>query len=229
MITGALAGAISSAIAQAIYSIDLASGLMKHVVIRSLCWGIMGGLLGWCLAARVPNLGSLRGSIAGVIGGILGGLGFVALIMIFPEFFGRMTGVGILGAALGLAIVTVEQMFRTASMNVVWGPRETTTITLGAAPVSIDGGDDHVWLKGLPPRAFLVWIERGKVFCRDQQAGKQTELKNGATFTVARVQFQITASTAGQAGVANPPPHTRNPEPPLRQTPPPSRPGPIAR
>jgi hypothetical protein len=229
LITGALAGAISGAVAQAVYSIDTGSGLMKHIVIRSLCWGLMGGLLGWRLSVRVPNLGSLRGSIAGLAGGILGGLGFVALTAILPEFLGRMTGVGILGAALGFAIVAVEQLFRSATMSVIWGPRETTTITLGPTPVTIGGGDDHVWLKGLPPKAFVVWIERGKVFCKDQQAGKQTELKDGATFTVAKVQFQITTSIRAQAGGASPPTQTRTPTPPVRQTSQPSRPAPTPR
>jgi hypothetical protein len=243
LVTGPLAGAISGAIAQAVYSIDLGSGLMKHVVLRSLCWGIMGGLLGWRLSTRVPNLGSLRGSIAGVIGGILGGLGFVGFITIFPEFLGRMAGVGILGAALGLAIVTVEHLCRTASMKVMWGPRETTTITLAAKPVSIGGGDDHVWLKGLPPRAFLVWIERGKVFCKDQQTGKQIELKDGGTFTVARVQFQITASPHAQTGGTGLPPNApqggrldahhqggpQNPGAPGRNIPPGSRPSAASR
>lgn len=206
LITGALAGAISGAVAQAIYSIDLGSGLVKHVLIRSLCWGIMGAILGWRLSARVPNLGSLRGTVAGLAGGILGGLGFVVFVSTLPEFLGRMVGVGILGAALGLAIITVEKLFRTATLHVLWGPRETTTLSLGSTPVSIGGGDDHVWLKGIPPKAFLVWIERGKVFCKDQQTGKQNELRDGSTFTVARVQFRITTtSPTSPAGSAPPP------------------------
>jgi len=77
LLTGALAGAISGAVAQAVYSIDVGSGLVKHVLIRSLCWGIMGAILGWRLSTRVPNLGSFRGTLAGLAGGALGGLGFV--------------------------------------------------------------------------------------------------------------------------------------------------------
>lgn len=206
LLTGVLAGAISGAAAQTVYSIDIGSGLVKHVLIRSLCWGIMGAILGWRLSTRVPNLGSLRGTLAGLAGGVLGGLGFVAFVSTLPEFLGRMVGVGILGAALGLAIITVEKLFRTATLNVLWGPREMTSLSLGSAPVSIGGGDDHVWLKGLPPKAFLVWIERGKVFCKDQQTGKQNELKVGSTFTVARVQFRITAASPTSAYPNNFPP-----------------------
>ena len=228
LLTGALAGAISGAVAQAVYSIDIGSGLVKHVLIRSVCWGIMGAILGWRLSTRVPNLGSSRGTLAGLAGGILGGLGFVAFVSTLPEFLGRMVGVGILGTALGLAIITVEKLFRTATLNVLWGPRETTSLSLGSTPVSIGGGDDHVWLKGLPPKAFLVWIERGKVFCKDQQTGKQIELKDGASFTVAKVQFQITSPPRGQSG-GTAAPGTPSPAPPVRQASEPSRSTPTAR
>ena len=223
LLTGALAGAISGAVAQALYSVDIGSGLVKHVLIRSLCWGIMGAILGWRLSTRVPNLGSLRGTLAGLVGGILGGLGFVAFVSALPEFLGRMVGVGILGAALGLAIITVEKLFRTATLNVLWGPRETTSLSLGNTPVTIGGGDDHVWLKGLPPKAFLVWIERGKVFCKDQQTGRQNELKDGSTFTVARVQFRITTATPTTPAGSAPPRPSPPPSPPTRATPQPPR------
>jgi len=112
-----------------------------------------------------------------------------------PEFLGRMIGIGILGAALGFAIITVEQLFRRATLTVLWGPRETTALSLGGTPISIGGGDDHVWLKGLAPKAFVLWTEHGKVLCRDQQTEKQNEFKNGSTFTVARVQFRITTAS----------------------------------
>ena len=200
LIAGAVVGAVSGGVAQCVYSLNLGSGVIKHVILRSLCWGIMGGLLGAGLSLRVPNLGAVRGALAGVVGGILGGIGFVALITILPQFLGRMVGVGILGASLGFVIVTVEQYFRSASLAVLWGPRETTSITLGPKPVSIGGGEDHVWLKGLPAKAYLVWMEHGKIFCRDQQVGRQVELKDKSTFTVARVQFQILAG-----GTAVPP------------------------
>jgi len=207
LLAGAIAGAISGAVAQAVYSLDIGAGPVKNVFIRSLCWGIMGAILGWRTSSRVPNLGSLRGTLAGLGGGILGGLGFVALVSILPEFLGRLIGVGILGAALGLAIITVERLFRAATLNVIWGPREITTLSLGSTPVSIGGGDDHVRLHGIPPRAFLLWIERGRIFCKDQQTGKQTELKDGSTFTVARVQFRITIAgrpqSPGSMGAAN--------------------------
>ncbi len=223
LLTGALAGAISGAVAQAVYSIDIGSGLLKHVLIRSLCWGIMGAILGWRLSTRVPNLGSLRGTLAGLAGGILGGLGFVLFVSTLPEFLGRMVGVGILGAALGLAIITVEQLFRTATLNVLWGPRETTTLSLGSTPVTIGGGDDHVWLQGLPPKAFLVWTEQGRVLCKDQQTGRQNALKDGSIFTVARVQFQITTTLPSTPAHSTPPPLAPQPKSPVRTMPPPAR------
>jgi uncharacterized membrane protein YeaQ/YmgE (transglycosylase-associated protein family) len=191
LLAGAIAGAISGAVAQTIYNIDLGSGLFKNIIVRSLCWGIMGAILGWRLSKRVPNLGPLRGCLAGLVGGIIGGLGFIFTSAIFPEFIGRMLGVGILGAALGVAIITIEQMFRTASLLVRWGPKETTTLNLGATPITIGGGDDHVCLRGIQPKAYSVWVEQGKVFCKDHMAGKQVEVKDKGTFTIARVDFQV--------------------------------------
>ena len=191
LLIGAVVGAVSGGVAQTIYSVGPASGMIKHLVLRSLCWGIMGGLLGGGLSMRVPNLGVLRGASGGLIGGTLGGLGFVALITILPQFLGRMAGVGILGAALGLAIVTVEKMFRAASLTVIWGPGETSSITLGATPVTIGSGDDHVMIGGIPPKAFQLWVEQGKVFCKVQQTGKQAEMKDGNVFIAGRVQLKI--------------------------------------
>lgn len=193
--TGAIVGAVSGAGAQCIYSAGPASGLIKHVVLRSLCWGIMGGLLGWALSMRVPNLGAARGALGGAVGGILGGLGFVGLITIHPHFLGRLAGVGILGASLGLAIVTVEKLFRTATLAVTWGPGESSSITLGATPVTIGGGDDHVLIRGQSPKAFQLRVEAGKVFCTIQQTGQQAELNNGSTFIVGRLQFEIATRT----------------------------------
>ena len=100
----------------------------------------------------------------------------------------------ILGAAIGYSIALVEELARAASLIVRWGPKETTTISLGTTPVTIGGGDDHVFLRGIPASAYRVWMERGKIFCMDQKSGRQSELKDNSTFTVARVEFQVNLS-----------------------------------
>lgn len=75
----------------------------------------MGLLLGWRLAARIPNLERNKALLAGAVGGFVGGLGFVVVSMVLPQFIGRMVGVGVLGTALGLSIVVVELWFRAAT------------------------------------------------------------------------------------------------------------------
>jgi hypothetical protein len=124
---------------------------------------------------------------------MVGGIAFILLCSVLPELLGRLLGVGLLGAALGLTIVTVEQIFRTASMTVVWAPKETTTVTLGTTPVSIGGGDDHVVIRGLPRRAVVIGMEQGKIFCTELTSGKKTQLKDKSTIDVGKVQIVITA------------------------------------
>ena len=71
---GFIAGAISGAIAEAIYS---GIGEGNNELLRVICWGIAGSLLGFGLAQRIPNLGSLRGIGGGGVGGVLGGCLFI--------------------------------------------------------------------------------------------------------------------------------------------------------
>ena len=157
-------------------------------------WMILGGLLGWSMGLFIPNLPKVRGGLAGMLGGFLGALVFLFAIQQAGETVGRMIGSTILGAAIGYAIAFVEEIARAASLIVRWGPKETTTISLGTTPVTIGGGDDHVCLRGLPTSAYRVWMERGKIFCLDQKSGRQSELKDNSTFTVARVEFQVALS-----------------------------------
>lgn len=65
---GLIAGAISGAIAESIYS-----GIGPNELLRVICWGIAGSLLGLALSKRIPNLGMLRGAGGGAVGGVLGG------------------------------------------------------------------------------------------------------------------------------------------------------------
>ena len=163
LIGGAIAGAVAGAIAQAVYSVQPAPSLFKHVILRLFCWGLMGAILGWRLAAVVPNLGMTRGVTAGALGGAVGGIGFLVAGSVIPQAFGRMFGLGILGATLGLAIVWAEAFFREASIEITWAPKETTSVTLGPHPVYIGGGDDHVYVAGLPEHAAELVHENGKI------------------------------------------------------------------
>ena len=191
MVAGVIAGAIGGFVAQAVYSFQGEPNFFNQVIFRSFCWAIMGGLLGWRLSAVVPNLGSSRGVIAGAIGGFVGGIGFLASSMIFAEVLGRMVGFGVLGAALGLAVVAIEEMFRAARLDVIWAPKEITSITLGNKPVHIGGGDDHVYIHGLPQHALAIVLEGGKIQCIDSASGKRSDLKGGSTIKIGKVEVVV--------------------------------------
>jgi hypothetical protein len=123
----------------------------------------------------------------------VGGIGFLIVGAYLPEVFGRMLGVGILGAMLGLSIVVVEAMFREASLDIIWAPKEQTSITLGPNPVYIGGGDDHVHVAGLPQHAAGVILEQGKIQYVDSSTGKRTDLKDGSRIKIGKIEIVIHA------------------------------------
>lgn len=192
IVSGLIAGAIAGFVAQAVYSTQQsASTIFNQVIFRSFCWAIMGALLGWKLSAVTPNLGKSRGIIAGAIGGFIGGVGFILTSAYVTEVFGRMFGLGILGAALGFSIVAIEEMFRRARLEIIWAPKEITTVTLGERPVTIGGGDDHIFVRGLPTRAMSVVLQNGKIKCTDSASGQQNDLKEGSRIQIGKVEIVV--------------------------------------
>jgi hypothetical protein len=191
--SGALVGAIAGALAQAVYTFQLDSAVVREFVFKPFCWSLMGVMLGWRLSLVIPNLGLGRGVIGGALGGFVGGLGFVLSGIILPEIIGRMLGVGILGACLGLAIVAIEAIFRQASLEIIWAPKETTSVTLGTNPVYIGGGDDHIYVSGLPQHIAKVVLDHGKIQYVDIPSGKQTELKNGSQIKIGQITVRVNA------------------------------------
>lgn len=133
----------------------------------------MGLLLGWRMAAKIPNLE--RSSVAGWCGRRfhrrfgLSHRGYGAARVHRTHDGGRGVGDG------ALAIVLVEQWFRVASLEVKWALKETTTVNLGSRPVMIGGGDDHVYLTGLPEHAMSVVLEQGRIFVTEVASGRRTE------------------------------------------------------
>ena len=190
---GAIAGVIAGAVAQAVYSVNIDSAVAREWILKPACWGLMGALLGWRLSSAIPNLGISRGIGGGAIGGFLGGLAFVVAAGFLPETLGRMIGIGLLGAALGLAIVVIEALFRAAYLEVIWGPKEVTCITLGATPVFIGGGDDHVRVVGLPQNAASVVLNQGKIYYTAKADGKRIELKDGSKLQIGSITIAIKA------------------------------------
>lgn len=190
--SGLLAGAFAGGIAQAVFMVHHFTGIGR-VFFQSGCWGLAGAILGWRLSRAIPNLGSGRAALAGLIGGWIGGLGFLVVSALLAEVLGRALGIGILGAALGFAMVIVEALFREASLEVVWAPKETTVLSLGPKPISIGGGDDNVYISSLKPRVATVQLLEGKISYTEIATGKKTELHDGNRIKIRKVEIVVHA------------------------------------
>jgi hypothetical protein len=191
LVSGLISGAIAGFAAQSVFTLATDPGFFDQVVLRSICWAIMGSLLGWRLSSVVPNLGIARGLFAGGLGGFIGGIVFIITSYFISEVPGRMIGMGLLGASLGIAVVAIEELFRYARLDVIWAPGEVTSITLGNKPVHIGGGDDHVYIHGLPQHALAIALEGGKVQCIDSASGKRSDLKEGSTIKIGKVEVVV--------------------------------------
>lgn len=193
---GFVAGLIAGGAAQSVYSIPFESAALQNLVFKPACWGLMGAMLGWRLTTVMPNFSVQRAIIAGAIGGTLGGIFFVLSAMAIDglsELPAQMIGVGLLGAVLGFSLVTVESMFRDASLEITWAPKEITVVALGAKAVSIGGGDDHIYVAGLPQNASGVVIEQGKIYYADNVGGRRTELRNGSKINIGTISVVVKA------------------------------------
>jgi hypothetical protein len=190
---GLVAGAISGSVAQAIFGLlQFQSGSLMQLTFQAGCWGIMGCLLGLALSFSIRNLGALKAIIAGAIGSFIGGFGFLLSGIFIPATLGRMFGIGILGAALGLSLIIVEERYRSAYLEVHWAPNESSKFTLGSRPISIGGGsEDDIFVYGIPHHAMSLWLERGKLKGIYHVTGEHKELHDGSPIKFGKIEMIV--------------------------------------
>jgi hypothetical protein len=196
MLFGAVAGFISGAAGTVLYNLA-DPGYFQHYVVRIASWALSGLLLGAILSRRVPNLGLARGAIAGAVGGAVGCVGALITWSILPEsaeFVGRIIGFGLLGLALGLAIHIVENMVREACVEVEWAPNETSRVSLGATPVTVGGGEDHIFIRGLPHHVSSIVFTNGQIEHIETANGKRTPLQDGSRLRIGGKYMVVHAS-----------------------------------
>ena len=191
--SGFIAGAISGGIAAMIFGLaSFIDDLLVKLFIQAACWGIFGCLLGWNLSRSNRNMGPRRALIAGAIGGFVGDWGFQFIALVIPETLGRMFGFGIIGAALGLTLILVEERYRSAFLEVHWAPNESSEFTLGNIPVFIGGGrEDDVYVNGIPPHAMSLWMEKGTVKGTYHVTGDNKELQDGSPIKLGKVEMIV--------------------------------------
>ena len=133
--------------------------------------------------------------MAGFAGGAVGGIGFLVVSGLFQVTVGRFVGVAILGAALGIAMYLAENLFREASLEVIWAPNETSRVSLGAQPISIGGGEDHVFVRSLSPHVSSIVFQNGQIEHIETASGKRTPLQDGSRLRIGPINLVVHAAT----------------------------------
>jgi len=175
---GLIAGAISGAIAEGIYS-GIGDG--NNELLRVICWGIAGSLLGLGLAQRIPNLGALRGLGGGGVGGVLGGCLFILFAYNLSGTAGRLAGCAAIGFWIGIMLVVAETLFNRAWLVISYDTGANRTLTLGAEPVTF-GSDENLSIICIPnvsPLAMRFELEAGQIVCENVDSGAVSYLRSG--------------------------------------------------
>lgn len=192
--SGLVAGALSGGIAQLIFGLTSFPDELIQRSFQACCWGIMGLILGWRLSNSIPNMDKKLGLIAGLIGGIIGGIGFLLSSMVLPILPGRMLGIGVLGAALGLCLIIVEERYRSAFLEVHWGPNESNEYTLGAIPIYVGGeGKNDIYVPKIPHHAVSISMENGIIKAVNTISGETKVMKEGSKIVMGNIEIIIRA------------------------------------
>ena len=174
---GLIAGAISGAVAQGIYrGID-----PRNELLRVICWGIAGSLLGLGLAQRIPNLGALRGMGGGGVGGVLGGCLFILFAYNLSGTAGRLAGCAAIGFWIGIMLVVAETLFNKAWLVISYDTGANRTLTLGSEPITF-GSDENLSIICIPnvsPLAMRFQLEAGQIVCENVDSGAVSYLRSG--------------------------------------------------
>jgi hypothetical protein len=187
-------GAISGALAQFIFNFTQNISPSVNVISRVLCWGILGWGLGFGASFYVPNYPAKRAMFAGFTGGVIGG---VICVSLESTIFGMLSEI-MLGFVIGLAISWVEEALREAWLTVIWGPKETASISLGTKPVVFGSTREaDVYLppgRGdvkVPPVRAVISVENGQVVLDDKAAGRRGVLQHGSEITIDRLRVVV--------------------------------------
>jgi hypothetical protein len=201
MLLGIVTGTFAGGIAQVIFNYTQNISPFVRTTSNALCWGVFGAGLGLGVSFFMPNFPKKRAALAGFLGGTLGGAIYVAMIS-SEQNIGGLIGVVVLGTAIGAVISFVEEALREAWLTVVWGPKETTNISLGQKPVVFGASREaDVYLSPrrgepeIPPVRAVVGIDGGRVFLDDRVSGGRRELRNGETVDLGRVSVIANVKT----------------------------------
>lgn len=200
LLFGFLGGFVAGAIAQGAYA-----GIGPTEVLRVMCWGIAGGLLGYTLSFRIPNLSRWHGCLGGMLGGAIGGSLFILFSMMAGDTLGRLFGVAAIGFFIGLMMMVAETLFREAWLEVSYGPGESRTVSLGREPVAV-GSDPTactVYVRNAASTAYRFTLHEGQILSEDVQTGRVERLQPGDKKAVGNVNVTVRVSGTSRVGTTS--------------------------
>lgn len=200
LLFGFLGGFVAGAIAQGAYA-----GIGPTEILRVICWGVAGGLLGTALSFRIPNLDRKHGFLGGMLGGGIGGGLFVLFSAMAGEVLGRLFGVAAIGFFIGLMIMVAESLFREAWLDVNYGPGESRTVSLGREPVSV-GSDSTactVYVRNVAPTAYRFTLHDNQILSEDVPTGRVERLLPGDKRAVGNVNITVRVSGSSSVGTTS--------------------------
>jgi Ca-activated chloride channel family protein len=193
-VLGISSGAAAGALAQIVFAFTQNISTMAEIISRVMCWGFMACGIGLGVSLFVPNYPRKRAILAGLAGGIIGGTIFRATFGLLPELAGRIFGIAVLGAFIGLTISIAEEMLREAWITVDWGRNETTSVSLGTNPVifgSSPEADIYLPREKFPPVAAVIEIENSRIIADDKVTGRRTEMTDGAEINMGTMRITV--------------------------------------
>ena len=201
-IGGFLAGLGAGALAQGVYS-----SIGATEVLRVICWSIAGGLLGYGLSSRIPNLTRLRGFIGGALGGVLGGCCFIAVaILLASDVPARVVGVAAIGFCIGVMIALVEAFMREAWLEIRYGPKEIRHVSLGSEPISLGSDQTCTIYVPMAPRVALRYrLTDGRVQCEDVEHQQTIAVTPGDRRVIGTLSVTVCAASQATAPRSSPP------------------------
>jgi hypothetical protein len=214
---GLAAGLVAGGLGQVLLAPSLGGQALPRELGVAIGWVLLGGLLGRGVAWFIPNLNGWKAAAAGAVGGLLGAGAFLGASELGAYWVGRLAGAVLLGLSIGLMVALVEMTFRSAWLEVVYGPREMGTVNLGPEPISF-GGDASsctIYARGAAPRAFCFWFRDGTVHCEDVPTGARTEMAPGQSLAIGTLNVVVRTASGPSAtlGVGPPVPSAPKPAP----------------
>ncbi len=208
---GVIAGAISGAIAEGVFS-GIGDG--ENEILRVICWGIAGSLLGFGLSKRIPNLGALRGLGGGGVGGVLGGCLFILFAYSLSGTAGRLAGCSAIGFWIGIMLVVAETLFNKAWLVISYDTGGNRTLTIGAEPVTF-GSDENksiICIPDVSPLAMRFKLTAGQIVCENFDSGAVSYLRSGDQKRIGNCTITVGNSDLPAATSAQVPPSIISPK-----------------